>query len=279
MSKPYTLDELLAIAVAREIHDHENVVLGVGVPMTAGALAKALHAPNATLMMESGITDIRPLLSLNNIADAHSCRGFSYATDLYSTFTMTYRGYVDVCFLGVAQVDRFGNLNTTVIGDYDRPTVRLPGSGGAPDFMSYAKRTVLTLRNGAFVNKLDYVTSPGYLDGGSSRDDCGYFPKGSGPTALISTKGIFRFDPQTKEIYLHRIHPGVTLDSVKKDVPWELVVAPDLKTTERPSDAEIEFIRDFAPELSAGSALTGELRRACLDRKMAQRAADKARDR
>ena len=90
MSKPYTLDELLTIVVAREIHDYENVVLGVGVPMTAGALAKALFAPHATLMMESGIVDFRPLLSLNNIADAHSCRGFSYATDLFSAFTMTY---------------------------------------------------------------------------------------------------------------------------------------------------------------------------------------------
>src|ERR1035437_9784974 len=96
MSKPYTLDELLAIVVAKEINDYENVVLGVGVPMTAGALAKALFAPHATLMMESGIVDIRPLLSLNNIADAHSCRGFSYATDLFSAFTMTYRGFVDV---------------------------------------------------------------------------------------------------------------------------------------------------------------------------------------
>ncbi len=262
MSKPYTLDELLAIAVAREIRDHENVVLGVGVPMTAGALAKALHAPHATLMMESGITDIRPLLSLNNIADAHSCRGFSYSTDLYSTFTMTYRGYVDVCFLGVAQVDRFGNLNTTVIGDYDKPALRLPGSGGAPDFISYAKRTVLTLRGGSFVNQLDYLTSPGYLDGGDSRDRSGFFPLGSGPAALISTKGIFRFDPKTKEMYLERIHPGVTLESIEKDIPWKLKVSQDLKATERPSDEEIDFIRDFAPELSAGTALTGELRKA-----------------
>ncbi len=268
MSKPYTLDELLAIAVAREIHDHENVVLGVGVPMTAGALAKALHAPHATLMMESGIIDIRPLLSLNNIADAHSCRGFSYATDLYSMFTATYRGFVDVCFLGVAQVDRFGNLNTTVIGDYERPTMRLPGSGGAADFISYAKRTVLTLRGGSFVERLDYLTSPGYLAGGDSRDRSGLFPKGSGPVALISNKGIFRFDRLTKEIVLHEIHPGVSLESIRGDIPWDLKVSPQLTTTQRPTDAEIDFIRDFAPELSAGSALTGELRAAHMKRKM-----------
>ena len=276
MSKPYTLDELLAIAVAREIHDYENVVLGVGVPMTAGALAKALFAPHATLMMESGIVDIRPLLSLNNIADAHSCRGFSYATDLFSTFTMTYRGFVDVCFLGVAQVDKYGNLNTTVIGDYEKPKMRLPGAGGAPDFISYAKRTVLTMRGGTFVNKLDYLTSPGYLEGGDSRDKTGLFPKGSGPVALISTKGVFRFDPVTKEMYLAQIFPGVRLESIKKDIPWDLKVASDLAVTLRPTDEEINFIRDFAPELSVGRQLAVELRYAHMRNKADLRAAKKA---
>ncbi|MCE5210992.1 MAG: glutaconate CoA-transferase [Deltaproteobacteria bacterium] len=267
MSKPYTLDELLAIAVAREINDYENVVLGVGVPMTAGALAKALFAPHATLMMESGIVDIRPLLSLNNIADAHSCRGFSFSTDLFSAFTVTYRGFVDVCFLGVGQVDKYGNLNTTAIGDYEKPTIRLPGSGGAADFIAYSKRTVLTMRGGTFVNKLDYFTSPGYLEGGDSRDKTGLFPKGSGPSALISTKGIFRFDPVTKEIYLAQIHPGVKLEAVKKDIPWDLKVAADLSETQRPTDNEIDFIRNFAPELSAGRELAVELRDACIKEK------------
>jgi glutaconate CoA-transferase subunit B len=267
MSKAYTLEELLAIAVAKEIHDYENVILGVGVPMTAGAMAKALYAPHATLMMESGIVDFRPLLSLNHIADAHSCRGFSYATDLFSTFTATYRGFVDVCFLGVGQVDKYGNLNTTVIGDYEKPTLRLPGSGGAADFISYAKRTVLTMRGGTFVNTLDYLTSPGYLEGGDSRDETGLFPCGSGPVALISTKGIFRFDPATKEMYLAQIHPGVSLESVKRDVPWDLQVASDLKETPRPTDDEIDFIRDFAPELTAGRELASELRNAHMMKK------------
>ena len=109
MAKKYTLDELLIITAAREIRDGENIILGVGLPTTAGAMAKALHAPNATLMMESGIIDFRPLVPPNHIADANACRGFSYATDLFSAFTMTYRGYVDVCFLGVAQIDVEGH--------------------------------------------------------------------------------------------------------------------------------------------------------------------------
>jgi glutaconate CoA-transferase subunit B len=222
-------------------------------------MAKALYAPHATLMMESGIIDFEPLLPLNHIADAHSCRGFSYATDLFSAFTMTYRGFVDVCFLGVGQVDKYGNLNTTVIGDYYKPTMRLPGSGGAADFLSYAKRTVLTMLGGNFVNKLDYFTSPGYLDGGDSRDKSGLFPKGTGPTMLLSTKGVFRFDPVTKEIYLAQIHPRVTVEDVKKDVPWDLKVASDLTETPRPTDEEIDFIRRFAPAQSAGRELSMEL--------------------
>jgi glutaconate CoA-transferase, subunit B len=267
MSKPYTLQELLIIAVAKEIHDYENVVLGVGLPTTAGALAKALYAPHATLMMESGIVDFEPLLPLNHIADAHACRGFSYATDLFSAFTTTYRGFVDVCFLGVGQIDKYGNVNTTVVGDYYKPTLRLPGAGGAPDFLSYAKRTVLTMLGGTFVDKLDYLTSPGYLDGGDSRDRSGLFPKGSGPTMVLTTKGVFRFDPVTKEIYLAQIHPGVAVEAVKKTVPWELKIAADLTQTPRPTDDEIDYIRNFAPNIAIGRELMQELTVANMMRK------------
>lgn len=259
MAKGYTLDELLIITVAREIKDGDNVILGVGLPTTAGAMAKALHAPHATLMMESGIVDIEPLVPPNHIADANACRGFSSATDLFSMFTMCYRGFVDVCFLGVAQIDRFGNINTTVIGDYYKPTMRMPGAGGAPDFMSYSKHTILTMRGGDFVNKLDYFTSPGYLTGGDARDKSGLFPTGSGPSMLLTTKGVFRFDAMTKELYLSKLHPGVTVDMVKKDVPWDLKIADDLSETDRPTDREIDFIRKFAPGEAVGRKLMIEL--------------------
>ena len=259
MAKRYTLNELLIIVSAREVHDGENVILGVGLPTTAGALAKALHAPSANLLMESGIMDFQPLVPPNHIADAMSCQGYSYATDLFSAFTMTYRGFIDVCFLGVGQVDKYGNLNTTVIGDYKKPDLRLPGAGGAPDFISYAGRTVLTMRGGEFVEKLDYFTSPGYLDGGSAREDSGLFRPGSGPSLLITQKGIFCFDEITKEMVLAQIHPGISLEDIKKDIPWEIKVASDLKETAAPTDEEINFIRRFAPAESAGKALLAEL--------------------
>jgi len=259
MAKKYTLDELLIITAAREIHDGENIILGVGLPTTAGAMAKALHAPNAVLMMESGICDFQPLVPPNHIADANACRGFSYSTDLFSTFTMAYRGFVDVCFLGVAQIDKFGNINTTVVGDYFHPKTRLPGAGGAPDFLSYARRTILTMRGGDFVNKLDYFTSPGYLEGGDSREKSGLFPPGSGPTMLLTTKGIFRFHEQTKEMYLSQVHHGVTVDSIRKDVPWDLKMADNVTETDRPTDAEIDFVRKFAPTEAVGRKLMFEL--------------------
>ena len=259
MSKPYTLEELLVIAVAKEIHDFDKCILGIGLPTTAGAMAKALHAPNAILMMESGICDFTPLLPLNHIADAHACKGYPYGTDLFSMFTMAYRGFVDVCFLGVGQIDRFGNLNTTEIGDYYKPAMRLHGSGGAADFMSYSKRTVLTMRRGDLVEKLDYMTTPGYLTGGDSRDKTGYFPKGSGPSMVLSTQGVFRFDPETKEIYLAQIHPKVDVKDIKKGIPWDLKIAPNLTETETPKDEEIDFVRRFAPGISMGRELSMEL--------------------
>ncbi|MBT7710190.1 MAG: glutaconate CoA-transferase [Deltaproteobacteria bacterium] len=271
MTVKYTLNELLIIIAAREIHDDENVVLGVGLPTISGALAKALHAPNVNLMMEAGIIDFEPLVRPNHIADVMSCRGFSYSTDLFSTFTTTYRGFVDVCFLGVAQIDKFGNLNTTVIGDYFKPDLRLPGSGGAADFIGYSKRTVLTMRGGNFVEKLDYVTSPGYLEGGSARDDSGLFPKGSGPSMMISKKGIFKFDPETKELYLAQIHPGISLDDVKKDVPWDLKITENLTETAPPSQKEVSFIRKFAPTESVGRELALELSTAHIMKKMEAR--------
>jgi glutaconate CoA-transferase, subunit B len=259
MTKKYTLNELLIISAAREIKNYDNVILGVGLPTTAGALAKALHAPQANLMMEAGMIDFEPLIAPNHIADAMSCKGYACATDLFSTFTMTYRGFVDICFLGVGQIDKFGNLNTTTIGDYYRPDLRLPGSGGAADFISYSKRTVLTMRGGEFVQKLDYLTSPGYLSGGDARDRSGLFPEGSGPSKLITQKGIFKFDAETKEMYLAEIHPRIALEDVKKDVPWDLKIADDLSETKPPSDTEIDFIRKFAPAAVLGRSLAIEM--------------------
>jgi glutaconate CoA-transferase subunit B len=249
MSPKATRQELMIIAVAREIKDCERILLGVGLPTTAGGLAKATHAPNSVLMTEAGIIDFKPLVPPNHIADVMCLRGFSYALDLFNTFTtINYRGFVDKAILGVGQVDRYGNINTSFMGGTAKTGMRLTGAGGAPDFISYAKETILTLKGGEFVEKLDYLTSPGYMGGGEERDQSGLFRPGSGPSMMISTEAVFRFDRKTKEVYLESILPGVDLQKVKSKVPWDLRVADPLKPFPTPTEEEINYIRTFAPQ-------------------------------
>lgn len=259
MTKPYTVNELLIISIAREINDGENIILGIGIPMIGGAMAKARHAPQSTLMMESGIIDFKPTLPLKHVADCTAFRGFSCAVDLFTTFTMTYRGFVDLCVLGVGQVDRYGNVNTTVIGPYENPVKRLPGAGGASDFISYSKKTILTMRAGEFVETLSYRTSPGYLVGRESRNETGHFPKDTGPVMLINTDGIFEFDPETREMFLAKVHPGMQVAEIKAKVPWDLKIAKDLSETRPPTEDEIDFVRQFAPSEAIGKDLMYEL--------------------
>jgi len=260
MSPRATKEELMIIAVAREIRDYERVLLGVGLPTTGGSLAKATHAPHAVLMTEAGIIDFNPLLPPNHIADVMCLRGYSYALDLFNTFTtITYRGFVDKAILGVGQVDRYGNINTSFVGGTPKTGMRLTGAGGAPDFVSYAKETILTLKGGEFVEKLDYFTSPGYLGGGNERDCCGLFATGSGPSMMISTEAIFRFDKKTKEVYLESLLPGVDLNKIKSKVPWDLQVANPLKPFPIPAEEEINYIRTFAPQHCVPRQIMNEL--------------------
>jgi len=249
MSPKATRQELMIIAVAREIKDYERILLGVGLPTTAGGLAKATHAPNSVLMTEAGIIDFKPLVPPNHIADVMCLRGFSYALDLFNTFTtINYRGFVDKAILGVGQVDRYGNINTSFMGGTPKTGMRLTGAGGAPDFISYAKETILTLKGGEFVEKLDYFTSPGYMGGGDERDRCGFFRPDSGPSMMISTEAVFRFDRKTKEVYLESLLPGGDLNKVTSKVPWDLRVADPLKPFPTPTEEEIDYIRTFAPQ-------------------------------
>jgi len=239
----------MIIAVAREIKDYERLLLGVGLPTTAGGLAKATHAPNCVLMTEAGIIDFKPLVPPNHIADVMCLRGFSYALDLFNTFTtINYRGFVDKAILGVGQVDRYGNINTSFMGGTPKTGMRLTGAGGAPDFISYARETILTLKGGEFVKELDYLTSPGYMGGGEERDRCGLFRSESGPSMMISTEAVFRFDRKTKEVYLESLLPGMDLKKVKSKVPWDLRVADPLKPFPTPTVEEIDYIRTFAPQ-------------------------------
>lgn len=258
MSKRCTKDEMMLICAAREIQDGDKVIAGQGLPMVAAVLAKHFHAPHCILITEAGMVDFAPFASLLHVADPTAIKGYAYCCDMIDIFTtIANRGFVDVCFLGVAQVDRFGNVNTTVVGDYKRPKLRLTGSGGAPEFLAYSNRTVLTMRGGRFVQKLDYLTSPGFLTGGNAREEMG-MPAGSGPTSLITTQGVFRFAQDTKELMLAEIFPGSKVEDIKKGVPWDLKISSDLRESEPPSPEHVEFMRRFEPSVPIGKRLTME---------------------
>lgn len=260
MAKKYTRQELIIIAVARQIKDWDTALLGIGLPTLAGAVAKHNHAPRARLMMESGIVGFDPQVPPMHIADSCCTRGYSYAIDLFGMFTsVTYKGFLDKAILGVGQIDRYGNLNSSYMESETGKPERITGAGGAPEFISYAKETILTLKSGEFVEKLAYFTSPGYFGGGTEREEKGRYPKGSGPSILITPNGMFKFDSVTKEMYLSALAPGSTLEAVKSKIPWDLKVADHLENFPVPTDDELTFLRRFSPKSCFSTKVANEL--------------------
>jgi len=259
LSKKITKEELLIVTAAREIKDHDVCVLGVGMPILAGALAKHTHAPAAVLLMESGIVDFEPVVLPINVADATCTRGYGYATDLFSVFTaITYAGYVNKAFLGVGQIDKYGNINTSYLG-MPPEAQRITAAGGAPEFYAYARETILTMKGKGFVEKLPYRTSAGFMGGGDERERSGRYTPGSGPSVLITSKGIFKFHKETKEMYLDALFPGITMDDVRADIPWDLQVADKIQSFPVPDDEEIDFLRRFSPPSSFPNQVATQL--------------------
>src|SRR4030042_1772978 len=252
--KRITKDEIMVCAAAREIKDGDVVFIGQGYPLLAAVVAKKAHAPNAIFMTEGGLVDFDPYTMPTHVSQATCSKGASYYCSLIETFAVHLRGgSIDVGFIGAAQVDKYGNVNSSYVGDYDHNPSRITGSGGAHEIGSYAKRTLILLRKGQFVDKLDYLTTPGYLEGHDSRENMG-IP--GGPAAVITPKGVFRFDKTTKEMYLESYHAGSTIEEIKADIPWDLKIAPDVKRTPIPSDEEIMTMRDIGPCIALGMGFT-----------------------
>ncbi len=259
LTKKITKQELLIVAASRQIKNHDVCALGVGMPVLAGALAKRMHAPKAVLLLESGIVDFEPVILPVNIADATCTRGYGYAVDLFSVFTtIGYAGYLDKAFLGVGQIDKYGNINTSYLGSPPQ-SQRITAAGGAPEFYAYAKSAILTMKGKGFVEKLPYLTSPGYLGGGDQRERSGRYTPGSGPSVLITPKGIFKFHSETKEMYLDALFPGVTVEEVQSEIPWKLQIADRIQSFPQPVDEEINFLRCFSPPSSFSNAVAAQL--------------------
>ena len=242
----YIKPELMACCGAREIRDGDVVIVGTGFPTLAANIAKHTHAPRAMMMQESGVYDATPLRPALSVGDPCLNPGAAMIgglMDIMDTFLQA--GWVDVGFLSGSQVDKYGNINTTAIGDYAHPRARLPGSGGANPIGSLVKRVIIVALHDArrLAERVDFVTTPGYLDGPGTRERWG-LPAGTGPQAIITNKAVMRFHPETREAYLATYHPDTSVDEVRRLTPWDLVVADDVRETEPPRAEELRALRE-----------------------------------
>ncbi len=246
----YTDSELLAVMAARRLDDGASVFAGVGLPLLAAVMARNSHAPRLVIVVEGGVLDPEMLpgrlpISTNEMRVAHRATMLTGITD---TFLYAQRGFLDVGFIGGAQVDRFGNVNSSVIGPYDRPKVRLPGSGGANDIISLCREVmVVTMHEPRrFVPRVDFITSPGFVRGGQSRKQAGlHF---GGVSRVITNLGILGFDEQERTMRLEAVHPGVTVEAVGAATGFELRMPDDVPTTAPPTDAELALLRSLDPD-------------------------------
>jgi glutaconate CoA-transferase subunit B len=245
MTAPYTPSEMMIVAAARALAGVRTVFVGVGLPNVACNLARRTVAPSLELIYESGVYGARPARLPLSIGDPTLVSGALSVCSMADLFGLYLQGgRVEVAFLGGAQIDRYGNLNTTVIGPYAKPKVRLPGSGGACEIAINARRVfiIMRLKRRAFVESLDFVTSPGHLGGAGERAARGL--PGGGPQLVVTDKCLLGFDSQTREMTLISLHPGVELAEVQAEVGWPLRVAPNLQTTEPPRSPELRLLRE-----------------------------------
>jgi len=239
----YSADDMMTVAAAHRLHNGTVCFVGIGLPSAAANLARHTHAPACVLIYESGTIGAKPTRLPLSIGDGDLAATADVVVSVPEIFTYYLQaGRIDVGFLGAAQVDRFGNLNTTVVGEYGRPTVRLPGAGGAPEIASGAREVVIVLRQSlrTFVRQLDFLTSVGYLEGGDSRARLGL--RGGGPSVVITDLGILEPDPETRELVLTGLHPGSTADQAVAATGWPLRVAAALHTTEPPTEVELAVL-------------------------------------
>ena len=241
----YTPAEIMATVAARELRDGEVVFVGIGLPNLACNLARATHAPRLLLIYESGAVGAEPERLPVSIGDPSLVTGSLMVCGMADVFQfLLQNGRIEVGFLGGAQIDRYGNINTTVVGSYDRPVVRLPGSGGAAEIAIHARRTLVISRlsRRAFPEAVDFLTSPGHRMRGRSRAELGM--PGAGPVRVVTDKGILEADPDSGELVLVALYPGTTADEVRAGVGWPLRCRETLGQVEPPGPEELRLLRE-----------------------------------
>ncbi len=236
--------EMMICTAARYLEDGRTVAVGTGAPVAAAMLAQKTCSPHLIILFEAGgVAPLLPQMPIS-VGDSRTFFRACMAAGMTEMMTTCCRGQVDYAFLGGAQIDRYGNIKSTVIGDYYRPKVRFPGSGGANDFASFCWQTmIMTVHSRSrFVEKCDFVTSPGFLSGGDSRARAG-LPEG-GPYKIITDLAVMGFDPETRAMRVESLHPGVDVDQVQSETGFELLVPAAIATTESPTDQELRILRD-----------------------------------
>ena len=244
----YTRRELMVVAAAREIREGERVFVGMRLPLLGFAAAKELHAPKCVGIFESGVIRDWPALeSIFTMSDPPNVARSLYCGGLLDVMSLLQSGRVELGFIGGAEVDRFGNLNTHWVVE-EKKRIRLPGSGGAADIATLAGRCIIIMNheNRRFTPRVHFITSPGYGEGGDWRERMRL--PGGGASRVISSLGIFSFDPVTREMLLCSYHPGVTVEQIQKETGWPLRLADNLKETLPPSPEELAAVRKYDPK-------------------------------
>jgi glutaconate CoA-transferase subunit B len=253
----YSENDMMTVAAARKLRDGAVCFVGIGLPSTAANLARLNHASNVVLVYESGTIGAKPSVLPLSIGDGELATTADTVVSTPEIFRYWLQGgRIDVGFLGAAQIDRFANINTTVIGSYDRPSTRLPGAGGAPEIAGLAGEVLIVIRQSkrSFVPQLDFISSAGYITGGESRTAAGL--RGKGPVAVITDLCLLEPDPVTRELTVTSIHPGVDRETIAAQTGWPIKFASDVGTTEPPTANELRILRDLLHRTAAahGSA-------------------------
>jgi glutaconate CoA-transferase, subunit B len=255
----YSADEMMTVAAARMLRNGAVCFVGIGLPSTAANLARLTHAPEAVLVYESGPIGAKPAVLPLSIGDGDLAETADTVVSTPEIFRYWLQGgRVDIGFLGAAQLDRFANINTTVVGSYEKPKVRLPGAGGAPEISSSAKEVLIIVKQSkrTFVERLDFLTSVGFLTGGDSRERAGI--TGKGPVAVITDLCILRPDPLTRELQVASVHPGVSREVIVDSTGWNIQFAESCFETETPTEHELQVLRDLKARTAAAHGEQGE---------------------
>lgn len=245
----YNETELLACKAARVLEDNSTVMVGTGLPLLACMLAQRTHAPDLTTVFEAGGIGASPPYLPISVGESATFYQGCVAGSMHQVMSHGQAGLIEYGFLGGAQIDKYGNLNSTVIGGWDQPKVRFPGSGGANDIGSWAWRSIYIIRQDArkFVPDLDFMTTPGYLDGPGAREEAG-LPSDTGPYRVVTQLGIYGFDEDSKGMKLLALHPNVTKNEVQDNSSFEIIIPKQVRTTDEPTEEQLNILREIDDE-------------------------------